>query len=95
MRCHGCGREVALEGRVQRQDTCPGCGRPLHACRNCSLFDPRASNQCREPQAEWVSDRAAANFCEWFRPGTGAVGAGPDQAGQARRKLDDLFRKRQ
>jgi hypothetical protein len=52
------------------------------------------NNQCREPDAEWVTDRERANFCERFqlaeeraaRPESG-------RSGEARRRLDDLFRK--
>ncbi len=93
MNCHGCGAVVGIEGRVGRKELCASCGRPLRCCKNCELYIPTASNQCHEPQAEWVADRESANFCEFFTPSTrGSIAAAVDKAGQARKKLDDLFR---
>ncbi len=94
MICHGCGRDVQLTDKVFRGDMCPGCGRPLHACLNCVFHDRSAHHECREPQAEWVADRAKANFCDYFRPRQGgAPGRSGPSPEQARKKLDDLFRK--
>lgn len=93
MRCHGCGTEIQVEGRVARSDECPSCARPLHCCRNCRFHDPTAHNQCREPQAEWVADRESANFCDYFEPSAGGgAGIAEDRSTEARRKLDDLFK---
>ena len=60
---------------------------------NCRLHDSGANNQCREPQAEWVTDKDKANFCEFFefldasQPGR-ASGSG---LGGARAAFDALF----
>ena len=97
--CHHCGREVQLLSGIQRTDGCPSCHSDLKGCLNCRFFDPGMNNQCREPQAEWVPEKAKANFCEFFeflevaggRPGLG--GAGSDQD-RARAAFDSLFRKR-
>ncbi len=94
MICHGCGKSVPITDKVFRGDLCPGCGRPLHACLNCVFHDLGAHNECREPQAEWVPDRAKANFCDYFRPRDSAgPGRGEGRSEQARKKLDDLFKK--
>ena len=98
-RCHHCGREVQLLSGVQRTDGCPSCHSDLKCCLNCRFFDPAMNNQCREPQAEWVTDKAKANFCEFFeylevadgRPGFGGAGSDKDRA---RATFDSLFRKR-
>ena len=58
---------------------------------NCRFHDPSAYNECREPNAERVSDRDRANRCEYFVPGTGAGGEKDD--GAARSELDALFKK--
>jgi hypothetical protein len=56
------------------------------------------NNRCREPNAEWVTDRERANFCEFFQladvphGGAAAGKAALDRAAEARRKLDDLFK---
>ena len=65
--CFHCRRTLALESQVSRQDQCPHCGSDLHCCVNCEFYDKFAHNRCREPQAEYVSDREKANFCEYFR----------------------------
>ncbi len=83
----------ARHAAVPRESECPKCGRDLHACRNCRHHDPAVSNRCREPNAEWVTDRERANFCEFFQLAAEPLGSGPDRSAEARRKLDDLFRK--
>ena len=96
--CHHCNREVQLLAELQRTDGCPHCHSDLKCCLNCRFHDPGASNQCREPQAEWCPEKAKANFCEFFeyrqtsaigRPG----GMGGASADQARSAFDALFRK--
>jgi hypothetical protein len=63
--CWKCGREYTLTGTPGRSETCD-CGADLKCCYNCSSYDPRAAEQCRDRRAELVHDKAAANFCEWF-----------------------------
>jgi hypothetical protein len=98
--CHHCGRELELPAEIQRTDGCPTCFSNLHCCLNCRLFDPAFNNQCREPQAEWCSDKETANFCEFFEfretslmssPGMGGKAA--PKRDRARAALDDLFKK--
>jgi hypothetical protein len=96
MRCFACDAEQDLgqSGKVGFRDACPHCRADLHACRNCAHHDPGANNQCREPQAEWVSDRERANRCDWFAPGAGGGGAVAKTQEKARSSLDSLFKKR-
>ena len=95
MRCHACGTAVQVKEKIFRSDTCPSCGRPLRCCKNCLFFEPTANNQCRESQAEWVGDKQAANFCDYFRPReNGGGSASGSSSEQARKKLEDLFKKK-
>ena len=95
MRCHACGTTVQVKDKVFRSDTCSSCGRPLRCCKNCLFYEPTANNQCRESQAEWVGDKQAANFCDYFRPRENGGGSGGDSSSaQARQKLEDLFKKK-
>ena len=68
--CHACGNEqifdVKVGVKVGRRDSCPHCGADLHVCKNCRLYDPNVHNQCREPEAAFIRDRAEANFCTHF-----------------------------
>ena len=49
-------------------------------------------NDCAENQAELVSDKERANFCDYFALRSATRAAAP--GGSARAKLDSLFRKR-
>jgi hypothetical protein len=57
----------------------------------CEFFDTAAPQQCREPVADLVSDKARANFCGYFRINPHAFTASADQADASRRQLDALF----
>jgi hypothetical protein len=94
MLCHHCKQEIKLEGPVSRADECPHCAADIHCCLNCLHYDPAMSNRCREPQAEWVSDREKANFCDFFIPNKSASAGGPAKPGAASRDaFDSLFKK--
>jgi hypothetical protein len=95
--CHRCGRELSVPAKIARTDGCPFCHSDLKCCLNCRLHDPGANNQCREPQAEWQTDKEKANFCEFFElrevsplthPGRLGAGPGPESARSA---FDALF----
>ena len=96
--CHHCERELQVAARIPRTDGCPYCHSDLKCCLNCRLHDRGANNQCREPQAEWVTDKDKANFCEFFefreRSPLASLGdAGADPA-RARVAFDSLFSKK-
>lgn len=94
--CRTCGRKWPTR-EVPFSAECERCGTELHACVQCDFYEPGRDNDCREPIAEPVRDKERANRCELFRPGAGpAPGAdrpAEDCAVEARRKLEDLFRK--
>jgi hypothetical protein len=93
--CHACGQEIGIPEKIARVEICPKCRADLHCCLNCSFFDEYAQNKCREPLAEWVSDREKGNFCEYFTFQDG--GANARAAGardDARAKLEALFKKK-
>jgi hypothetical protein len=94
MRCAACNRtiEMAPGERIGFREACEGCGADLHSCVQCAHYDPGAYNDCREPSAEYVSDRERANRCEWFQPGERA-GAGGGERSRALADLDALFKK--
>lgn len=66
MRCAFCQKEVA-EARPGRGDVCPHCGRDLHCCFQCHFYDESAHHQCREPQADYGTEKDKSNFCDYFR----------------------------
>ena len=91
IRCHHCGVDAEVE-RVGVRDVCVRCTTYLHCCRNCTFYAPGLHHDCREPNAEAVADKAAGNFCDYFR--AIAPGALRAPASDARRRLDELFKKR-
>jgi hypothetical protein len=95
MTCHSCHAEIKLEGRISRTEECPKCGADIHCCLNCVNYDTTAHNRCRESQAEWVSDRERANFCDYFEPNALAA-KGPSKSAainDARSAFENLFKK--
>lgn len=93
MICYHCGFDVPLDRKPGRQDTCPQCDAYLHCCRNCRFYEVKAHHQCREPQAELVRDKEMGNFCDYFEKSDGMQVTEDSRNDQARRKLEDLFKK--
>lgn len=94
MICHHCRTELSIQGFISRSDECAQCGSDIHSCLNCDNYDPYAHNKCREPQAEWVTDRDKANFCDFFIPNRlSASATASSPVTDARSKFDSLFKK--
>lgn len=90
---------MTREAPYPRDAECEACAADLRACRNCRHHDPSASNECRETEAELVTDKHRRNFCEYFEftergVGGGAAGGGKDRAAEARARLEALFKKK-
>jgi len=87
--CFRCGASLeALSLPLSRRDECPECEIHVHVCRMCQDFDATVPKQCREDDAEEVSDKEKVNFCEWFRPSSTAFD--PQRASQAAKaELDE------
>jgi hypothetical protein len=64
--CWKCGTEYTLPGAPGRSESCHTCGSDLKVCLNCTSYDPRVAEQCRDRRAELVHDKHLANFCEYF-----------------------------
>jgi len=93
MYCFKCGREID-DNRPTSKDICPDCRAYLHCCFNCRFYDVKAPNQCRERVAVPVKEKYMANVCLYFEP----TKVKPDlrekkRMDDARKRLDDLFRK--
>jgi len=91
--CFQCGQEMAADQVVLREDECPHCSSDLHCCRNCHFYDPGVSNQCRETQADWITEKDKGNFCEFFvfADTTGSRTAARGTT-SARERFNKLFR---
>jgi hypothetical protein len=93
--CWKCGETIQYPtgSRVGNRDACPKCDTDLHSCRNCQFYDPGRHNQCTENQAEWVRDKEAGNYCDYFSPGAVLrAGRRSPRGDDAKKKFDSLFK---
>jgi len=93
MTCALCKKEITVDRHLSRKATCPICGGDLHICLNCKFFSESSHNKCLEPKAEFQRTRDRANFCDFFVFRASPASASSDEKEEARKRLDDLFRK--
>jgi hypothetical protein len=93
LHCYRCGESLeTLTLPLSRRDECPRCRVELHVCRMCFYYDPRAPEGCAEDDAEEVTNKTRANFCDYFRPDPAARAPGEFEADlAARAQFDSLF----
>lgn len=90
--CFECGAEMVFSHSPGRRDECQKCHADVHVCRNCKNYERGVYNECREPQADVVSEKTRANFCDYFEVGSGAGGI--DKQKNLRAAADALFKKK-
>jgi len=91
--CHACNKKLSEDLKVARKDECPSCSADLRCCLNCAFYDRAVSKQCRETVTELVGDKGKANFCDYFVFAENRIAAADAAGLQARKALDDLFKK--
>ncbi len=91
--CFKCGNKLDVPMPVSRGEICPNCGSYVRCCRNCEFYDPSYHNECRETQSEFVSEKEAASFCDYFRLADREPGTETNKTEEAKRKIDELFKK--
>ena len=88
--CWKCGeqlKDVILP--MSRREECGKCRSDQHVCKMCEFYK---NSRCDEERAESVSDPERANFCDYFKPSSGAFrDADLEKAREAKRKLAALF----
>jgi hypothetical protein len=93
-RCAACG--TVLPAATATLEQCPNCRAAIHACRQCTHFEPGRRFECAQPIPERLSDKSARNECPWFALRvTVERDASPDSTRPAdiRRAFDNLFKK--
>ena len=93
LNCFKCGTKLEFVDRVGRREECTSCGEDVHVCRNCTFYDAKVYNECREPAAEVVRDKERANHCEYFQCRAGAGGS-DDRRDALKAAAEALFKKR-
>jgi hypothetical protein len=90
--CWHCGAALT-RADYGRETCCLGCGKATRCCRNCRFFQRGRPNDCIEPMAEAVADKARANFCDFFEPSMRPEsGEGPGCDDAQWRAAEDLFK---
>ena len=94
-RCAACGATLPITAGSMTE--CPACRAALHACRQCSHFDPGQRFECDQSIPERIADKQRVNECTTFtlrvtvERDTSSPGVvRPDVA---RRGFGDLFKK--
>ncbi len=91
IRCARCAGELAVADVTAAQ--CAQCGADLHACTQCTFFDPGARLQCLQPIPARIAVKDARNDCPLWKPRTTVEretqSAAPKSGRQA---FDDLFK---
>ena len=84
---HVCGSEIALDSR------CARCGTDLHACAQCTSFDPGSRFECMQPIPARVSPKNVKNACTLYSPRTTVERqTTTPRTDDARKAFDDLFK---
>ena len=92
-RCAVCGAVLPIATASLEQ--CPNCRAAIHACRQCTHFDPGRRFECAQPILERLADKNARNDCDGFSLRvTVERNASPDSTrpGDIRRGFDNLFK---
>ncbi len=92
-RCAACSAVLPIATASLKE--CPNCRAALHACRQCTHFEPTRRFECRQPIIERVADKNAGNECDGFALRvTVERDASPDSTrpGDIRRGFDNLFK---
>jgi hypothetical protein len=92
-RCAACGAVLPIANSSLEQ--CPNCRAAIHACRQCTHFEPTRRFQCTQPIVERLADKNAANTCDAFALRvTVERDASPDgpRPDDIRRSFNNLFK---
>lgn len=89
-KCKAC--LVLIPGtNITRNEECHACHNDLHCCKMCEFYDPKHYNECKETQAERMTDKEKKNFCDYFKV---AANIGENKAVQSAMDLaNSLFKK--
>ena len=91
IRCARCAGELSSADVSNAR--CGKCGAELHACTQCTYFDPGARLQCLQPIAARIAVKDARNDCTLWKPRTTVERETQSAAPRSgRQAFDDLFK---
>lgn len=67
--CYKCQAVLALvpNTNISRNEECQNCRIDLHCCKMCEFYDPKHYNECKESQADRITEKEKKNFCDYFK----------------------------
>jgi hypothetical protein len=90
VRCAQCGAVMAADVRLDTR--CPRCGTDVHACAQCTSFDPGSVFECMQTIPARISPKNARNTCTLYSPRTTVEReTTTPKPNDARKAFDDLF----
>lgn len=94
LNCFKCGKALSETFKilVGRGDTCPHCMASIRCCKMCQFYDPKSYNECRESNADRITDKEKANFCDYYKISGGGNSAEKERQ-DALAKAAALFKK--
>ncbi len=93
-RCAGCGATLPIA--TSSLEVCLNCRAEIHACRQCTHFEPGHRFECTEPIPERIADKNARNDCGRFSLRVTVereASRDTTRPSDARRAFDNLFKK--
>lgn len=95
IQCHKCGKPLSDTYKivVSRSDNCPHCMADIRCCKMCQFYDPKAYNECREPNADRITEKEKANFCDYYKIGGDSANDAEKQRQEQLARAQALFKK--
>jgi hypothetical protein len=91
VRCSQCGTVVSSD--VGLDSRCPRCGVDLHACSQCTSFDPGSRFECMQQIPARITPKNARNACALYSARTTVEReTTAPRSDDARKAFDDLFK---
>jgi hypothetical protein len=91
VRCAQCG--AVLSADVKLDSRCTRCGTDLHACSQCTSFDPGSRFECMQAIPARVTPKNAKNSCTLYSARTTVEReTTAPRTDDARKAFDDLFK---
>jgi len=91
VRCSQCGTVVSTD--VGLDSRCPRCGVDLHACSQCTSFDPGSRFECMQQIPARITPKNVRNSCTFYSARTTVEReTTAPRSDDARKAFDDLFK---
>jgi len=93
-KCAVCGNSMK-QVDVEFDTPCPGCGKPLRTCTNCTFFDTSSRFECKKTLMARIESKTKANRCKHYQPKAvrDLRSAKIENPNDARAAFDALFKK--